>query len=50
MMQSGSLVARQLRLRVGLDVARGPENTVVYIQVPGGQRLAMTPPTRDGKP
>lgn len=44
------LIARQLGLYVGPDVARGPENTVVYLQVPGGQRLAMTPPIRDGRP
>ena len=38
MMQSGSLVACQLGLPVGLDVARGAENTVVYLQVSSAWR------------
>ena len=30
------LAARRLGMRVGLDVARGPEDTVVYLQVGSG--------------
>ena len=44
----GAIVARLLRIEVGLDVARGPEETIFYIQTgyAWGDRWADVPAGR----